>query len=81
MRAAAVVRHDPRDRPGLREQCVQHLDGRCVLACLAGHGDGVQPGAMRAQPRDVRGSGGPPVERVAVAERLHVRQAHVLACA
>jgi len=32
VRAAAVVRHDLRDRPGLGEQRVHHVDGRLVVA-------------------------------------------------
>jgi len=81
VRAAAIVRNDLRDRPGLREQGVHHLDGGRLAARLAGGGDGVQPGAMRAQPRHVRRGGGTPVERVPAAERLHARQAQFLASA
>ena len=72
VRAAAVVRDDLRDRPGLREQRIQHPDGGGVVAFLAGGGDGVQLGEMRAQPRQVARTGADPVERVAITERLHV---------
>lgn len=75
VRSAAVVRHDLRHRASLREQGVQQPDGGRVLARLAGDHDGIQLGAMRAQPRHVTLRGGSPVERVPIPQRLNVSHA------
>ena len=73
MRTTAIVRDDLRYRPGLREQRVQHADRGLVVAGLAADRDRVQPGAVPAQPRRVPRHGRVPVEAVAIAERLDVR--------
>jgi len=75
MRAAAVMRDNLRDGSSLREQGIQHLNRGSVVARVAGRGDGVQPGSMRAQPRHVPRYGRTPVEGVAITYRLHIGHA------
>jgi hypothetical protein len=71
VRAAAVVRHDLRDGPGLGEQRIDHRDRGGDAARLARGDDGVQPGPVGTQHRHVPGPGAT-AEAVAAPERGHV---------
>jgi len=72
MRAAPVVRHDLRDGPGLREQLIDHPHRSRAAARLARSDDGVQPGPVGAQGRQIRLARAP-AHPVATGERGHVR--------
>ncbi len=72
VRATPVMRDDLRDGPGLRQQGVQHPDGGVVVTPLARIGDGVQPGAVGAQPWPVSGACSRTVKSVPIAEGLDV---------
>ena len=71
VRAAAVVRHDLRDGPGLGEQRIDHPHRGGGVTCLARGDNGVQPGPVGTQHRHVPGPGAA-TETVAAPERGHV---------